>query len=202
MTASLLNKKPLRAVLWLLALGLFLAPLIGESERAAGAPRVSASPLSKLLGPFSDLAARFQWVRVQHAVLEGSPELALARAETALQLDPGATEGWRFVAVYLGLDLASPNRELSAERRRELILAALDVLRRGEASARAPDQLRFWAGILLMTHAEIDPDLDWPGGSDELWLETARAFERAAGFGVEDASELALQARARANSRR
>ncbi|MFT5285010.1 MAG: hypothetical protein ACI8TQ_001171 [Planctomycetota bacterium] len=183
--------------IWLFVLALMLAPNWFGDGQTTDAAREVESVSSRLLGPFSELAAQIQWIRVQKAALEGSSELALVRAETALALDPTATEGWRFVATYLALDLGSPNREANPARRRALIQQALKVCERGESSARSPEQLALWSGILLLTHAETDPDIDWPGGKEQLWKATARAFEHAVELGSLDAIPLAEQARRR-----
>lgn len=47
--------------------------------------------------------------------------------------------------------------------------------------------LRFHAGLLLMAHAETDPDLPWAGGAAGLWLAAAARFHDAAGLGHPDA---------------
>ena len=188
--------------LWLLVLAFLAAPNLLREEHDSTHNREVSSLSSRLLGPFSELAAQIQWIRVQQAALEGSSELALVRAEKALALDPTATEGWRFVAAYLALDLGSPNREADPSRRRALIQQALEICERGEASARSPEQLALWSGILLLTHAETDPDLDWPGGEAQLWKATARAFEHAVELGSLDAVPLAEQARERMLSKR
>ncbi len=190
-----LHLTPLRSVLWIVALVLIAAPLFLSATEPAQPELAPKSAAARLLGPISEVAARVQWIRVQRALNEGRSELALARAETALELNPADTEGWRFTAVLLALDLGSPNREPSATRRRALIRSALKLLVRGEASAEAPDQLALWRGIILLTHAEIDPELEWPGGEQELWTEAALAFEAAAELGSSKATDFANSAR-------
>ena len=146
----------------------------------------------------SELAAEVQWIRVQSAVRSGRSELALSRAETALALDPSNSEGWRFVAAYLGLDLGSPNTEPEPARRRALIRSALQLLERGERTAESRQLLALWSGLILMTHAEIDPELEWPTGTRGLWTEAADAFYRAVELGSTHAEALAHAARERA----
>ena len=191
-----------RLSVFAVALFLCAAPRLFGERPIEGARAFDRPVVSRLLGPISELAAEVQWVRVQAAMSEGRSELALARAETALGLDPSSTEGWRFAAAYLALELGSPNTEPRPARRRALIRSALELLSRGEASARAPEQLALWRGFILSTHAEVDPELDWPTGARGLWNEAAQAFESAAELGSSDGEALARMARARAQLER
>lgn len=193
-----MNRAGVRALLWLVALALVVTPALIGSARSARPNEERAHLVTRLLGPFSELAAEVQWIRVQSAVRSGRSELALSRAETALALDPSNSEGWRFVAAYLGLDLGSPNTEPEPARRRALIRSALQLLERGERTAESRQLLALWSGLILMTHAEIDPELEWPTGTRGLWTEAADAFYRAVELGSTDAEALAHAARERA----
>jgi hypothetical protein len=179
--------------LWALAAVLCLAP--GLWAPREGAARES-TPRARLLAPFTELAARVQWIRFQRAVLAGRPELAIARAESALALEPRSTAGWDLLASYLGFDLASPEREPDPERRLGWVRAALAVARRGEVSATEPGRLALLRGLVLQTHAELDPELPWPDGARALWTDAAAAFEEASALGV-DAAALTAHARER-----
>ena len=183
---------------WVLVAAL-LAASYTTAERGAARPETAPPGLpgfvGRLLGPVRGLAASLQWVRVQSARLAGENEVALARAETALALDPAATDGWRLVATHLALDLGSRQREPDPGRRAELLRAGVETLKRGERVARDPANLAFWRGILLYTHAEHSPDLPWPNGTRGLWTDAADAFERAAALGHPDADVLARASR-------
>ncbi len=187
----------MRAAGWVLVVLLLASPFLFESESRED----ERGFVTRLLGPVSTLAARVQWIRVQDAVVAGEHELALARAETALTLDPGSTSGWRFVGTHLGLHLGSHLRELDGQRRLALVRAALETLTRGEELARDPGALAEARGMVLWVHAEQDPELPWPGGARELWREAALAFERAAELGRAEARDLALTARVLAGDR-
>jgi len=172
-------RPPLRAALWLAALGLLLVPL---PER--GAARRDAPVLVRLLGPIATVAASAQWVRVDLAIRAGREGLALARARTALALDPGASEGWIFLTRHLALELASPTRESDPEVRAAWLRAADELARLGEEHAREPGELALWRGLFLYTAATLDPDTRWPGGRRALLGEAERAFARAEELGV------------------
>ena len=194
-----MKRTPVRALLWLVAILLIASPSLIGGARPARPNDESAHFVTRLLGPFSELAAQMQWIRVQHAIRSGRSERALARAETALSLDPHNTEGWRFVATYLALDLGSPNTEPNPARRRALIRSGLQLLERGERTAESRQQLALWSGLILITHAEIDPELGWPTGTRGLWSEAADAFDRAVELGSTEAEALAHSARERAS---
>jgi len=166
---------------------------------AAGPRRANARPttgVQRLLGPVAGIAASVQWVRVDGAIRAGRPDLALARAETALTLDPGATGGWKLLAGHLAFDRASAERERDPALRLAWVEAGLEVARRGERTARNPEELAWWQGLLCAMHAELD-DLPWPGGSDALWRAAIEHFERAARLGHPEGAELAESARRR-----
>jgi hypothetical protein len=130
-------------------------------------------------------------------MLEGRTDLALARASTALELDPGDTAGWSLLAWHLALERGSILREPSPERRVVWLRAGLDVARRGEASARDPGELALWSALMLSQVAQEDAPPPWPGGVEALWREAAEAFERAAQGGHPEGAALAEAARAR-----
>ena len=157
-----------------------------------GAPAGSL-PL-RLLGPIASAAASVQWVRVYAALSEGRTDLALARGETALELDPGATSGWLALAAHMAFERASPEREPSAERRLAWVRAALELAARGEERARDPARVALWRGLVLSKLAREDEPLAWPGGARGLWLDAAEHFERASALGSPHGAELAANA--------
>ena len=181
----------LRRALWACALALALVPL------ACPPPRPEARPQLWLLGPFAELAAEVQWLRFHAAVTAGEEARALALAEEALALDPRASAGWQSLAAHLVFDQASPALEPDPARRRTWFAAGLAVLSRGAAQAARPQELEFFRGLVLVTKAEDDPELD-PGGARALRAAAVRAFERAAELGDARAAELLPQARAAA----
>jgi hypothetical protein len=159
-----------------------------ESSGAAAATR---SPLRRLLGPVAELAASVQWIRFQKARLEGRPDLALARAESALELAPENPAGWRMLSSHLALFLSSPEREPDPALRLRWFRAGIEVARTGQARADDPADLAIWRSVLFSTKAEVDPELPWPGGTAALWEEAARALEEAAELGAPGVGELA-----------
>jgi hypothetical protein len=175
---------------WVLVVALAAVPFARELEPSR------ASFARRLLGPVAGLAANVQWVRVNDAFRAGRPELALARAESALALDPGSTEGWRFLCSSLAFDLASANREPDAGVRVKWLRAALALAARGEERARDPGALALWQGLLRASLAESG-DPPWPEGARALWGQAARDFERSAEAGHPDGERLAAAARAR-----
>ena len=179
---------------WLVVLGLALASWYATGAASGSSP----SFLVRSIGPFARPAARVQWVRVDAAIRAGRTDLALARADTALALDPTATEGWRFLASHLLADRASPEREADPVRRLEWLRAGVALLERGEASAADPAELCEQQGLWLGLAATRDPELPWPGGRPALWRAAAECFERAAARGSREARALAAQARAHA----
>jgi len=188
-------KRTLRPILWCLAIALLFAPALAPRPEAA--PRAPSFAL-RLLGPIASLAASVQWVRVDSAIRSGRTDIALARAGTALEIDPGSTAGWNFLANYMALDLASRAREPDAQRRVAWIKAALAVAERGEQSARAPSELALWRGLILSTVVALDDELPWPGGAAGKWNDAALSLDRAAALGDPVAAEMAAIVRKRA----
>ena len=188
---------PLRSAGWLGVAGLLATFFLIRPEPPADARRDDAGPVSRLLGPFARLAASVQWIRFERARSAGRHELAIARAESAIALDPGDTSGWDLLAWHLAVNLSSVESEPDPRRRLAWVRAGLDVARRGEASARDPGALAYLQGLLLFVKAENDPELPWPGGVKSLWLTAAEHFERAEALGypnVEDAASYAREA--------
>jgi hypothetical protein len=151
--------------------------------------------LRRLLGPVASLAASAQWVRADLAFREGREELGFARAQTALLLDPGAAEGWNFLAWHQGYDLASPEREPDPSRRLAWLRAGMETAARGERVAREPADLALLQGLMLAKTAAIDPRLAWPGGERGMWRDAAEHFERAGSLGAPLGAALAANAR-------
>ena len=152
------------------------------------APEFEPGPLRRLIGPFAELAADIQWVRFERARRTGRPDLAIAHAETALELDPTDASGWDMLAAHLALDLGSIDSEPSAPRRVAWLKAGLAVAARGEERSDDPAALAFLQGYLLQVKAD-DSELNWPGGANELWRAAARHYARAAEKGYPNAGE-------------
>jgi len=184
--------RTLRSAGWVAVVVLASLPLwVQGAESARGQRSLGV----RLLGPLATPIASAQWVRVDGAIRAGRTDLALSRAEIAFALDPGATDGWVFLARYLAFDLAAPERESDPARRLAWIRAALALAERGESSARDPGELALWRGLVLMRSARLDPQLDWPDGALGMWRDAVAAFDRAATLGSRDAAELAAAAR-------
>ena len=179
------------------ALGLVLVALSAGLDGRL--PRERSPALAvRLLGPLAHTAARLQWVRARSAMVAGRTDLALARAATALELDPGDTAGWSMLAWHLAMERGSIQREPAPARRVVWLRAGLETSLRGEAVARAPGELALERGLMLAQVAEEDAPPPWPGGVAALWDEAARAFARAAELGHPEGAALAEAARAQA----
>jgi hypothetical protein len=173
--------------------------LAAWSGRERAAIELAAPPRAlseRLLGPIADLAANVQWVRVDDALRLGRPELAYARAETALSLAPGDPAGWCYLANHFIYERASELREPDRVARARWIQAGLDVLARGEKLARDPGRVAFRRGTFFVYFALLDDsERAWPGTRREAWLEAAAAFDRAALHGEPMAAEAAAKSR-------
>jgi len=167
------------AVVLLAAAAVALAPRADRS-------REGRSPAARLLGPFADLASDVQWIRFRRALIRGDEARALRLAESALALDPRATDGWELLAWHLGFFLASPDREPDLARRRAWFDAALDVAREGARRAEHPAEMHLLRGLLFQTKAQLDPAIA-PGGARALWRQAAEAFAEANAAGRADA---------------
>jgi len=181
--SDFLASKPGRLVLvalCLLGLGPWHTP-----PSAAG----SESLAYRLLGPIASLAASAQWVRYDLALRDGNYELAYARAETALALDRGASEGWTTLAGHLIFDRGTLNAAGSPEGRRRWIQSGLDLIDQGAPLVRDPEALEFLRGTVY-AHLALQPeeDLGWPGGSRAALLSAAAAFDRSAALGHPEAA--------------
>lgn len=174
-----------------LALALFVASLVPTHK-----PR--GSMLVALLGPVATFAAELEWVRFDLALRAGDVELAYARAETALWIDPGSTAGWSTYAAHLAFDRAALEREPDVARRRAWFDAALAALARGETTAREPGELALFAGLLRLDAWEHDPALFGDVARSAVQRQAADDFERAARLGQPLAAELARSVRERA----
>jgi len=148
-----------------------------------------------LLEPFGAFAATIQWARADAAFDAGRIDVGLARAESALELNPKAAAGWSWLASVLVHRFGAPEFEATAIARRAWVVAGVDLLKRGEGISREPARLAFHAG-LIMAYVSSIPDevLEWPGGSGVTWRASALHFERAKDFGHPRAEEAAQAA--------
>ena len=178
------------------SMGWLVVLVLGAYSLSGPVPRDDeASSLRRLWGPFAGLAARVQWVRVHEAMLDGRPDLVWQRAETAIALDPGATDGYLLLARHLFFDHASLNRETEPERRVAWMEAAFGVAERGEAAARDPGALALWLGLARIRRAREEGLGTTAGERAGLLARAAEDFDRAAALGAEEAAELAQGAR-------
>lgn len=164
-----------RILLWLL-----LVASVGACFLWPRDPGRSGSFAVRLLGPVASLAASGQWVRMRHSWTSGRSDLACSQAELALELDPGATAGWAFFASHLAYDRGAPDRERDPAKRALWVKAALEVLARGELTARRPWELAMQRGTILVRVGDPREELPWPEGTRGAWSEAQAAFERAA----------------------
>ncbi|MEZ5979235.1 MAG: hypothetical protein R3F34_13560 [Planctomycetota bacterium] len=149
----------------------------------------SASDGPRLFGPVARLVAALRWVEVREAFDRGEPARAFAVAETALAIDPGATEGWCLLVERQLLTDASSLREPDGARRRAWIESALDTAERGVRSARDPGRVEFTAALGLLVQATDESPPPWPTGVAGLRNDARRWFERALEHGVGAARE-------------
>lgn len=186
---------------WLGVAGLLVWAVVPGEAGAAG-PRTS-SPIERLLGPVSGLAASIQWVRFDAALQRGDTARAYARAEGALRLDPSDPSGWIFLARHLAYERGSILREPDKIARARWVEAGLETLRRGEEHARDPGALLFERGIVLAFQASLsDEDRAWPRDETEAWRLASEAFEAASATGTPGAAQAAALARERAEKAR
>lgn len=164
-----------------------------QFERTGGR---NGSLAERLLGPLASFAADIQWVRFDSALRRGETALAYARAESALRLAPGDCGGWIFLAHHFIYERASLAREPDPELRQQWIQAGLDVLDRGERSARDPAEIVFYRGVAFAYFGSLDDqDRIWPASRREAWTRAAEAFERAAELGQGLGAEAGARAR-------
>ena len=148
-----------------------------------------------LLDPFASFIATIQWSRADAAFDQGQIDLGLARAESALELNPGATAGWSWLASVLVHRFGAPEFEAMAATRRAWVEAGLNLLSRGEELAREPAELAFHAGLVMAYVASIPGEvLEWPGGTAAAWRAAAEHFERAKELGHPRAEDVAQAA--------
>lgn len=165
---GVVRRRASRCAAWCTAFALTGAGLLVASpERSRG-----------LLGPIAGVAAGVEWVRFDAALSRGRTDLAYRRAERALALDPAATGGWSYYASHLVFDRGSASVEEDPARRWAWIRAGLDVLERGERTARAPEELVLYRAIVHRAVAEGggSPELDAAGHAalaDALFADAA-----------------------------
>ena len=146
---------------------------------AAGAQPQPPSPPPALAGPLAPLAAQVQWVRAHSALAHGQGARAFTLMRSAIALEPASTTAWILMANQLGLQLASPESGRSADERAAWLRAALATLEEGQAEVPHPQVLALHGAILMMSHAETDPDLPWPDGTRGLYADAADQARRA-----------------------
>jgi len=139
------------------------------------------------------LVASIEWVRFNTTVQEGRFQSAYAIAERALTLNPRAPQGWMHLAAHLAFFRASPENEPRPEHRRRWIVAALELLERGEGETSEPAELAFMRGLVLYHVATIDTEqeLGWPGGSSAALESAIQVFHSAGDMGHSNGHSLA-----------
>ena len=162
---------------------------------ATEAPREGLG--ERLLGPVASLVASACWVRFDLALRDGEPGRAYALAEFALDLEPGAWQGWSNLALHLAFDRASAEVEPDPQQRRRWIEVGLEVLERGIEHVRRPEELHLIAGLVRAAYVGPQAEvLAWPGGGVGALRAALRNFEQAEALGQPRAAALALEARA------
>ncbi|MFT4538146.1 MAG: hypothetical protein ACI835_000579 [Planctomycetota bacterium] len=144
----------------------------------------SSSLGERLLGPVASLVASAQWVRFDLALRVGEPERAYELAERAIELDPGAWQGWFTFASHLIYDRGAETLEPDPHKQRAWIRAGLDMLTEGVKHARDPAELEIISGsCLTMLVALRARSIEWPGGAEAAIAEGLEALQRAAALG-------------------
>jgi hypothetical protein len=184
---------------------LALGPIVGVTiwllvppERPPG-PARATSLGQRLIGPVASLVASAQWVRFDAALLAGEAQRAYAIAQRAIELDPGAWQGWFTLGSHLIYDRGAELREAEPSRQRAWIRAGLDVLEEGARRSREPAELDLVRGGSLTQMVALRAErLAWPGGALAAIEEGIEALERARERGHPHAEvqlELARQTR-------
>lgn len=169
---------PRGITIWLGAIALSLAGLWREPQAGS----------SGFLGPIASLAASVEWVRFDTALSRGRTDLAYERAEHALELDPASTDGWAFFAGHLVFDRGSAEVEHDPERRWEWIRAGLELLQRGELTAREPQRLVLYRALVHAALAESGGSFAFTA---DQHADLARGlFARAGDMGLDLGAEL------------
>jgi hypothetical protein len=175
------------------AAALLVVWLAAHDTDADARPRSLAE---RLLGPIADLAATIQWVRVDEAENAGRPELADARAATALDISPGEPSGWIYYGQHLIYDRASPLREPDPAGRERWVRAGLALLARGEKESRRPGQVALARGAVFLALASVDDAVrPLPISRVEALIAAADAFDRSAADGEPLAAEFGARVR-------
>lgn len=149
---------------------------------------------AQVLGPLAPIAAQIQWVRGHAARLAGDEGRAFALMQSALLLEPRSTAAWIALSNQLGLQFASAESGRSPDERAEWLQAACQLLEEGQQLVPHPDALALHRGLLLMSHAETDADISWPGSTAGLWAAAANAFDEAATLAHEEEARTAATA--------
>ena len=179
----------MKRALILFALSLAII-VVGAMNRGTHARGPGGSLASRLLGPVRGVASSVQWIRFDAARRDGHFDLAYARAETALRLDPSSSAGWMLLARHLAFDRGSPGGSASASERLTWLKAGLEILERGKPHVRRPAELALAQASFMAAQAGYAAeDCVWPGGPRVCFEEAARFFEQAGEY------ELALSAR-------
>lgn len=184
-----------RGFLCIAGLGLILLGAhMGKADRNAGDSNTGPG---RLLGPFADLAKDITWIAAQRAIVAGEESRAILLAERAVSLDPRDGFGWERYGTLVGTLLASPASEEDPAVRLAWVRAALEIFERGQERCDSPASLARIRAFYLLTRAQSDPELPWPGGPSEPWELAAEAFEASARLysDSEDRAQVLLLAR-------
>lgn len=178
-----------RALLWFcfsLVL-LFVAANVGDQA----ARRSGGSIAARLLGPVRGVASSVQWVRFDIARIDGDFDLAYARGESALNLNPHSEAGWMLLARHLTFDRGAPDAGLGNADRLVWVKAGLEVLERGKPFVAHPHELELAQATCMAAQASYAAeDCVWPGGAKACFREAARYFLAA---GHEELARSALE---------
>ncbi len=167
-----------RGLLGIAGIGLILlGAQMGRADRNAGD---SSSSPARLLGPFADLAKNITWIAAQRALVAGEESRAIVMAERAVSLAPRDGFGWERYGTLVGTLMASPASEEDPAVRLAWVRAALEIFERGQARCDSPASIARTRALYLLSRAQSDPELPWPGGPAEPWMLAAEAFETSA----------------------
>ena len=181
----------------LVVTALWLSRLGTPADTPNGSTDEVRAPLApKLLGPLAGIVSDLFWFAAQRSIAIGEFERAIVLAERAVEFAPRQTLGWERYGSLVGTLLASPESEPDPALRLAWVRAALDIFERGQALSDDPGRLALARAVLLLSRADVDPDLPWPRGPAEPWELAAEAFDTAADFRSHPlARELAREAK-------
>lgn len=165
--------------------------LLERGEATAREPAELAVHRGLIMIHVSDMGGSIPWP----GGARGALEEADGAFERAIELDAGNTQAWVQLARNRALRLNSTALESDPQARMQALESALELLHRGSAHARRPEQLVFERGLLLGITADGEDAPRYPGGRVALYEQAIEAFVEAEAAGARMAHEAEQSAR-------